>query len=50
MEWSKSKPEGKLPTPRAGHAGITVGDDWYIIGGGDNKTGKPLFLLLVKKQ
>ena len=44
MEWSQPKTKGTLPTPRAGHAGITVGDDWYIIGGGDNKTGKILAL------
>ena len=40
MEWSQPQPQGVLPTPRAGHAGVTIGDSWFIIGGGDNKSGK----------
>jgi len=28
-----------LPTPRAGHAGVSIGENWYIVGGGDNKSG-----------
>lgn len=39
MEWSQPQPQGVIPTPRAGHAGVKVGDSWYIIGGGDNKSG-----------
>eukprot|EP00250_Pteridium_aquilinum_P011672 c20230_g1_i1 orf=342-2390(-) len=39
MEWSQPQPQGALPTARAGHAGVKVGDSWYIIGGGDNKSG-----------
>ncbi|KAI5079312.1 hypothetical protein GOP47_0004791 [Adiantum capillus-veneris] len=39
MEWSQPQPQGVTPTPRAGHAGVKVGDSWYIIGGGDNKSG-----------
>ncbi|XP_039059269.1 acyl-CoA-binding domain-containing protein 4-like isoform X4 [Hibiscus syriacus] len=39
MEWSKPAQHGVLPTPRAGHAGVTVGENWYIAGGGDNKSG-----------
>lgn len=39
MEWSQPEQNGIVPTPRAGHAGVTVGDSWYIIGGGDNKSG-----------
>jgi hypothetical protein len=27
-----------MPTPRAGHAGVTIGENWYIVGGGDNKS------------
>eukprot|EP00249_Psilotum_nudum_P008528 c21343_g1_i1 orf=125-2200(+) len=39
MEWSQPEPQGILPAPRAGHAGVMIGDNWYIIGGGDNKSG-----------
>uniref|UniRef100_A0A0D6R7M9 ACB domain-containing protein n=1 Tax=Araucaria cunninghamii TaxID=56994 RepID=A0A0D6R7M9_ARACU len=39
MEWSQPKMQGTLPTPRAGHAGVTLGENWYIVGGGDNKSG-----------
>ncbi|KAI3848239.1 hypothetical protein MKX03_003517 [Papaver bracteatum] len=39
MEWSKPTQKGELPTPRAGHAGATVGENWFIVGGGDNKSG-----------
>lgn len=30
---------GEIPTARAGHAGVTVGENWFIVGGGDNKSG-----------
>ena len=30
--------QGTFPTPRAGHAGVTIGENWYIVGGGDNKS------------
>ncbi|KAF3795770.1 Acyl-CoA-binding domain-containing protein 4 [Nymphaea thermarum] len=39
MEWSRPTVQGTIPTPRAGHAGITVGENWFIVGGGDNKSG-----------
>ncbi|KAJ7560481.1 hypothetical protein O6H91_04G131700 [Diphasiastrum complanatum] len=39
MEWSQPSPFGVLPPPRAGHAGVVIGDNWYIVGGGDNKAG-----------
>ncbi|KAG6586255.1 Acyl-CoA-binding domain-containing protein 4, partial [Cucurbita argyrosperma subsp. sororia] len=39
MEWSRPTQQGEIPTPRAGHAGITVGENWFIVGGGDNKSG-----------
>ncbi|KAL9271219.1 Acyl-CoA-binding domain-containing protein [Drosera capensis] len=39
MEWSKPTQQGDIPTPRAGHAGVTVGESWFIVGGGDNKSG-----------
>ncbi|RDX97553.1 Acyl-CoA-binding domain-containing protein 4 [Mucuna pruriens] len=39
MEWSCPTQLGEIPTPRAGHAGVTVGENWFIVGGGDNKSG-----------
>ncbi|KAK8633636.1 hypothetical protein V6N13_014479 [Hibiscus sabdariffa] len=39
MEWSMPTQQGEIPTPRAGHAGVTVGENWFIVGGGDNKSG-----------
>ncbi|KAK1440483.1 hypothetical protein QVD17_06310 [Tagetes erecta] len=39
MEWSRPSQQGEIPSPRAGHAGVTVGESWFIAGGGDNKSG-----------
>ncbi|KAG5056085.1 hypothetical protein JHK85_008595 [Glycine max] len=39
MEWSRPTQLGEIPSPRAGHAGVTVGENWFIVGGGDNKSG-----------
>ncbi|GLT66772.1 hypothetical protein SLA2020_391210 [Shorea laevis] len=39
MEWSQPQVQGDLVTPRAGHAGITIDEMWYIVGGGDNNNG-----------
>ncbi|KAL3631699.1 acyl-CoA-binding domain-containing protein 4 [Castilleja foliolosa] len=39
MEWSRPTHQGEIPSPRAGHAGVTIGENWFIVGGGDNKTG-----------
>ena len=39
MEWSQPQIQGDLATPMAGHAGITIDENWYIVGGGDNKNG-----------
>lgn len=39
MEWSLPEIRGDLVTPRAGHAGIAIDENWYIVGGGDNKNG-----------
>ncbi|MFQ6670112.1 hypothetical protein Gotur_035143, partial [Gossypium turneri] len=39
MEWSRPTQQGEIPVPRAGHAGVTVGENWFIVGGGDNKSG-----------
>ncbi|MBA0751951.1 hypothetical protein Gogos_000837, partial [Gossypium gossypioides] len=44
MEWSRPTQQGEIPTPRAGHASVTVGENWFIVGGGDNKSGKCLAL------
>ncbi|KAF9669935.1 hypothetical protein SADUNF_Sadunf13G0016400 [Salix dunnii] len=39
MEWTRPTQQGEIPTPRAGHAGVIVGENWFIVGGGDNKSG-----------
>ncbi|KAG2245667.1 hypothetical protein Bca52824_085295 [Brassica carinata] len=39
MEWSRPAQQGDTPTPRSGHAGVTIGENWFIVGGGDNKSG-----------
>ncbi|XP_021902309.1 acyl-CoA-binding domain-containing protein 4 [Carica papaya] len=39
MEWSQPQIQGDAVTPRAGHAGITIDENWYIVGGGDNSSG-----------
>ncbi|RZR96948.1 hypothetical protein BHM03_00026045 [Ensete ventricosum] len=39
MEWSRPKQQGATPGPRAGHAGVTVGEKWFIAGGGNNMNG-----------
>ncbi|XP_078445026.1 acyl-CoA-binding domain-containing protein 6-like isoform X2 [Wolffia australiana] len=39
MEWSRPRQQGIVPAPRAGHAGVTIGENWFIVGGGDNKNG-----------
>ncbi|XP_024966883.1 acyl-CoA-binding domain-containing protein 4-like isoform X3 [Cynara cardunculus var. scolymus] len=39
MEWSRPTQQGEIPSPRAGHAGVIVGESWFIVGGGDNKSG-----------
>ncbi|KAI3770679.1 hypothetical protein L6452_01820 [Arctium lappa] len=39
MEWSRPTQQGEIPSPRAGHAGVVVGESWFIVGGGDNKSG-----------
>lgn len=42
MEWSTPTQQGEIPSPRAGHAGVTVGENWFITGGGNNKSGNHL--------
>uniref|UniRef100_A0A0C9S8L2 TSA: Wollemia nobilis Ref_Wollemi_Transcript_4240_2379 transcribed RNA sequence n=1 Tax=Wollemia nobilis TaxID=56998 RepID=A0A0C9S8L2_9CONI len=46
MEWSQPEQPDDLLTPRAGHAGVTIGERWYIVGGGDNKRGVSKTLVL----
>ncbi|XP_057471623.1 acyl-CoA-binding domain-containing protein 4-like [Actinidia eriantha] len=46
MEWSQPQLQGDLVTPRAGHAGITIDENWYIVGGGDNRSGAAETLVL----
>ncbi|XP_039022223.1 acyl-CoA-binding domain-containing protein 4-like [Hibiscus syriacus] len=46
MEWSQPQVQGDLVSPRAGHAGISVDEMFYIVGGGDNNNGCPETLAL----
>ncbi|CAH9055468.1 unnamed protein product [Cuscuta epithymum] len=46
MEWSCPQLQGDIVCSRAGHAGVTIDENWYIVGGGDNKTGVPETLVL----
>ncbi|XP_038711615.1 acyl-CoA-binding domain-containing protein 4-like isoform X2 [Tripterygium wilfordii] len=46
MEWSQPEIPIDLVAPRAGHAGITIDENWYIVGGGDNRNGCPETLVL----
>ncbi|KAI5648538.1 hypothetical protein M9H77_34543 [Catharanthus roseus] len=39
LEWSQPQIQGDLVTPRAGHAGGIIDENWYIVGGGDNRSG-----------
>ncbi len=39
MEWSQPHIQGYLVTAKAGHAGITVDENWYIVGDGGNISG-----------
>uniref|UniRef100_UPI003C2C8598 acyl-CoA-binding domain-containing protein 4 isoform X1 n=1 Tax=Typha angustifolia TaxID=59011 RepID=UPI003C2C8598 len=39
MEWSQPETQGAYITPRGGHAGTTLNENWFIVGGGDNRSG-----------
>ncbi|KAL7109292.1 hypothetical protein ACP275_06G166700 [Erythranthe tilingii] len=39
MEWSQPQMQGDLVNARAGHAGVVVDGNWFVVGGGDNKSG-----------
>lgn len=46
MEWSQPEILGEVVSARAGHAGATIGESWYIVGGGDNKSGRKLLFMM----
>ncbi|KAG0535556.1 hypothetical protein BDA96_04G376000 [Sorghum bicolor] len=39
LEWSQPDAQGAHITPRSGHAGAMIDENWYIVGGGDNANG-----------
>lgn len=39
LEWSQPDTQGANITPRSGHAGTMIDENWYIVGGGDNASG-----------
>ncbi|KAK3155697.1 hypothetical protein QOZ80_2BG0206440 [Eleusine coracana subsp. coracana] len=39
MEWSRPDTQGAHISPRSGHAGTMIDENWYIVGGGDNASG-----------
>uniref|UniRef100_M8BYW6 Acyl-CoA-binding domain-containing protein 4 n=1 Tax=Aegilops tauschii TaxID=37682 RepID=M8BYW6_AEGTA len=39
LEWSQPDTQGAHITPRSGHAGMMIDENWYIVGGGDNASG-----------
>lgn len=39
LEWSQPQIQGNIVSPRAGHAGVSIDEKWFIVGGGDNKSG-----------
>ncbi|KAK0592644.1 hypothetical protein LWI29_022839 [Acer saccharum] len=45
-EWSQPQIQGDLVSARAGHAGIAIDGNWYIVGGGDNNNGCPETIVL----
>lgn len=46
MEWSQPETQGEVVSPRGGHAGAAVDDNWYIVGGGDNTSGATETMIL----
>jgi len=47
MEWSRPTQQGEMPSPRAGHAGVAIGENWFIVGGGDNRSGMHLWTFVI---
>ncbi|KAK6933465.1 hypothetical protein RJ641_036359 [Dillenia turbinata] len=46
LEWSEPQIQGDVVAPRAGHAGVNIDGYWYIVGGGDNRSGASETLVL----
>lgn len=46
LEWSQPQIQGDLVSPRAGHAGVSINEKWFIVGGGDNKSGASETLMM----
>ncbi|KAJ0967241.1 hypothetical protein J5N97_024158 [Dioscorea zingiberensis] len=46
MDWAQTDIRGAGVNPRGGHAAITIDENWYIVGGGDNSSGAPETLVL----
>lgn len=46
MDWSQPETQGAVVSPRGGHASAAVNENWYIVGGGDNKSGVTETLVL----
>nr|GFA05391.1 acyl-CoA-binding domain-containing protein 4 [Tanacetum cinerariifolium] len=46
LEWSQPQIQGDLVSPRAGHAGVAIDENWFIVGGGDNKNGSSETLVM----
>ncbi|KVI09678.1 Kelch-type beta propeller, partial [Cynara cardunculus var. scolymus] len=39
LEWSQPQIQGDVVSPRAGHAGVSIDEKWFMVGGGDNRSG-----------
>jgi len=39
MEWSRPEQQCVTPETRAGHSGVTIGEYWFISGGGNSRKG-----------
>lgn len=46
MEWSEPEIRGDFATPRAGHCGVIIDENWFVVGGGDNRGGSLETLVL----
>lgn len=41
------KTKGTIPSPRSGHAGVLVGDKWYIAGGETRDSGEFIGIMIL---
>ncbi|KAM0036472.1 putative kelch-type beta propeller [Helianthus debilis subsp. tardiflorus] len=39
MTWSVAETIQTPPAPWVGHAGVSINEKWFLVGGGDNKNG-----------